>query len=296
MMRNSWRLSFFVLLALASFLTTQVTLATDIFVDTGTGGGMVAGYYGLYDPNVDDPPGGYPPTIPADLDPNVGVYFVGRTTESPVATGFTTPERRVAFLFDMSGVAASIPVGEVVADVSISLELLPGGTSALVNFKSPLEVVAFTSTPVPPEVIADPNLFPEDPNGLPAEVAIWDTLGAGDLYGDFVLPDPSDPNLPVLVPGTQEIPLSLAVPDLVAAIDSDSIFVVSMRLATYDPDPIGSGAPPAFDPYEYVFGGTDVPSGVPYPELTITTIPIPEPSSLVLAAFGVLGLGCRRRK
>ena len=79
----------------------------------------------------------------------------------------------------MAGIAASIPSGEVVDDVSISLELLSGGTSALVNFATPLEIVKFSSTPVPPDVIADPNLLILDPNDGPAEVLIWDTFGTG---------------------------------------------------------------------------------------------------------------------
>jgi len=58
----------------------------------------------------------------------------------------------------------------------------------------------------------------------------------------------------------------------------------------------------AVDPYEYVFGLTDVvtPSGttIPAPDLIITTAPIPEPTSLVLL-IGVSAMSLvnfRRRK
>ena len=268
---------------------------TDLIVDTGTGSGFVAGYYGPYDPNRDMPPPSYPPTISPDLDPNAQVYFMGRTTGSPLSTGFTTPERRVAFMFDMSGV--SIPAGEVIADVTITLELIIG-SGIIANFSGGDEVVEFTSTPFFAPEILDPNsvALPPDPNLPPVEDLIWSSFGTGEFYGDFVVPDPVIAPTP---PGSYEIPLPGAIPDIEGAILAGDVFVVTARLATYDPGPIGpgpgEGAPGTF-PYEYVFGITDVGKSVPFPELVITTVPIPEPTTCGLSAIAVATLLFKRRK
>ena len=268
--------------------------ATDLTVDTSSGAGFVAGYYGPYDPNRDMPPGGYPPTISPDLDPNAQVYFMGRTTGAPLSTGFTTPERRVAFLFDMSSV--SIPSGEIIVDVSITLELV-GGPGIIANFAGGHETVDFTSTPFFGPEILDPNsiVLPPDPNLPPVEELIWSTFGKGDFFGDFTIPDPNTAPTP---PGSYDIPLPGSLGHVEDAILASDIFVVSARLGSYDPGPIGPGPGEGFPgtfPYEYAFGLTDVGKSVPYPVLTITTIPIPEPTTCGLGAIAVISCLLRRR-
>lgn len=252
---------------------------------------QVGGFYGPYLPG-DDPPAAYP-TVPApDNSPGFQNYFMGRSTIS----GFTTSERRAFFIYDLAGVAASIPVGEHVVGVTIDLTLIPGGTSALANFTDGFEAVAFTATPVPVAAIIDPVGFGVTP------ASIWATFGTGTPFGDFTVVGPGSPS-PTL-PGTYTIGLPGAVSAIGPEIASGGLFVVTARLATFDPGPIGAGAPPPVDPYEYVFGLTDVvsPTGshAPIPYLTISTAPaaaVPEPSSLALflSAVPVIWLGMRRR-
>jgi hypothetical protein len=243
---------------------------------------QVGGYYGSYTAS-DAPPASYPSTIGPDNSPGFQNYFMGRTT---TAAAFTTPERRAFFIYDMAGVAGSIPLGEHVVGVSIDLTLIDGGTSALGNYTGGMEVVEFTATPVPASIILSPGAIPA--------TSIWATFGTGPHFGDFVIT--GIPGGPKTMPdGTYPIGLPGAVGPIGPAIATSSLFVVTARLATYDPGPIGPGAPPAIDPYEYVFGLTDVtsPTGshAPIPYLKITTAPIvPEPSTLALATFAVLGL------
>lgn len=288
----------FIAIAAAAFLLTassQSASSATIFVDTSTGGGQVGAFYGPYLPG-DDPPPGYPIVPDPDNDPTFQNYFMGRSTIG----GFTTSERRVFFLFDTAGLAASIPAGESITDVTISLELVPGGTSVLANFTGDEEVVAFTSTSFTPGEILDPVGA-----GIPLE-DIWDTFGSSTPYGEFTIFGPGSPT--PTTDGTKVISLGGAIPDLVDAVSTGGIFIVTAKLLTFDPGPIGASAPPPVDPYEYVFGLTDVvsPGGslVPAPELTITTsasvpTPIPEPSSLVLASIGLMtgaAVRTRRRK
>ena len=256
-------------------------------IDISVSSYQVGGYYGPYMPS-DAPPPSYPPTIGPDNSPGFQNYFMGRSTIS----GFTTPERRVFFIYDMAGVAASIPVGETIVGVSIDLTLIDGGTSALANFSGGFEVVDFTATPVPASIILAPGAIPP--------TSIWATFGTGIPYGSFVIP--GIPDGPKTMPdGTYTIGLPGAVSAIGPFIAASSLFVVSARLATFDPGPIGPGAPPPIDPYEYVFGLTDVvsPSGshAPIPYLTITTAPVPEPSTFVLcmSAAAVLLVRLRRR-
>lgn len=114
-----------ILCTITALVTLAATSSRDaraamIFVDTSTGGGQVGAFYGPYTAS-DDPPAAYPPILDPDNSPLFQNYFMGRSTIS----GFTTSERRVFFFFDMAGVAASIPVGESVTDVTLALELLP---------------------------------------------------------------------------------------------------------------------------------------------------------------------------
>jgi len=272
-------------LAVLAVAVHNAASATEISVSSF----QVGGFFGPYTPG-DDPPPGYPAVPDPDNSPGFQNYFMGRSTIS----GFTTSERRAFFIYDMAGVAASIPVGETIVGVSIDLTLIDGGTSALANFSGGMEVVDFTATPVPASIILAPGAIP------PA--SIWATFGTGLPYGSFVIP--GIPDGPKTMPdGTYTIGLPGAVSAIGPSIATSSLFVVSARLATFDPGPIGAGAPPPVDPYEYVFGLTDVvsPSGshAPIPYLTITTAPVPEPSTFALclsaAAVGVIAYLRRRR-
>jgi hypothetical protein len=272
-----------VALAFLAAMVNGAALATEIFVSSY----QVGGYYGPYMPDEAAPPS-YPPTILPDNSPTFQNYFMGRTT-TPM--DFATPERRAFFIYDMAGIAASIPIGETIVGVSIDLTLIDGGTSALANFSDGKEVVEFTATPVPADIILDPGAIPPP--------SIWATFGTGIPYGSFVIA--GIPDGPKTTPdGTYTIGLPGAVSAIGPAIATSSLFVVSARLATFDPGPIGASAPPPADPYEYVFGLTDVvtPSGshAPIPFLTIITAPIPEPTSGMLFSALGLTLGSRFRQ
>ncbi len=266
---------------LATLALNYSAVGAEIFVSSS----QVGGFYGPYLP-TDDPPTSYPAVPTPDNDPTFQNYFMGRTTVS----GFTTSERRVFFFFDMTGIATTIPAGEEIVGASIDLELLPGGTSVLANFSGGFEVVEFSSTTATVDEILDPDgegVAPED---------VWDTFGTGTPYGDFEIVGPSEPS--PTVPDTYTIPLPGSLLDLADAVVASSTFIVTARLVTYDPDPIGMGASP-IDPYEYVFGGTDVvtPSGpgLAPPDLIITTAVVPEPSTSVMAIMGLFGVFIARR-
>lgn len=270
-------------LALCALSIADAARGTDIFVSSY----QVGGFYGPYMPG-DSPPPGYPLVPGPDNSAGFQNYFMGRSTIS----GFTTSERRAFFIYDMAGIAASIPPGEEVVGVSIDLTLIDGGTAALANFSGGFEHVTFTSTPVPASIITDP--------GSPVPPAsIWATFGTSVHFGDFVIP--GIPDGPKTIPdGTYTIGLPGAVTAIGPHIALGSLFVVTARLETFDPGPIGPSAPPPIDPYEYVFGLTDVVFGseshAPIPYLTITTAPIPEPSTFVLCLSAALVLLVRLRR
>lgn len=275
------------LLAICTSSISTPTLAGVIFTDTSIGGGQLGGFYGEYLPTDFTLPTLPPPIAAPDNDPTFQNYFMGRTSTA----SFTTSERRVFFIYDLTGIP--LPAGEKVVDVSIDLELLPGGTSALANFTGDIELVEFSATPFSAAEIKDPAAFALDP------LAIWDTFGTGPLYGAFELVVPTHPVLPPTPPDVYTIPLPGAVADTESALGSDFL-VITARLASYDPDPIellGFGS--AIDPYEYVFGLTDVvtPSGpgIPAPDLIITTVTIPEPTSATIALMliGIAFCSCR---
>ncbi len=283
-----------------SLVSTPPLFATDITVDTSAGAGQVGGFYGPYDPIVDDPPLAYAPTLPPDNSPTFQNYFLGRSTLGPLSTADTTPERRAFFIFDMAGILGSIPAGHTISSVSIDLELTAGGSAALANFSGDVEIVEFTGTMFGPAEILDPmgTMTPTD--------AIWDSFGTGTPFGMFAIdgdappmaaPASADGTLAMPI-GTYTIDLPGAIPELEAAILGGDMFIVTARLATFDPDVIGSSAPPAVDPYEYVFGITDVVSGsgatTAAPLLTISTIP--EPSALGALAICLAGFLLPRRR
>ena len=258
--------------------------AAVVTVDTSFGAGQLGGFYGPPLPG-DAPPVGYMIGTP-DNAPTFQNYFLGRTTVS----GFTTTERRTFFIFDLSGVAGSIPVGEIVTGVSIDLTLVaPIGSSVMTNFATtdvmgdPFELVEFSSTPFSADAIKDPGLAGVDP------IDIWDSFGTATDYGDFLIPG----GVPGPMDGTETIPLPGALADVDTALSSpDGIFIVTARLETYDPGTL------AADPFEFVFGLSDVVaagSTIPAPILTITTAPVPEPSALALVGMCIGALARRRR-
>lgn len=277
--------------------------AIDIEVDTSMGGGQVGGFYGPYDPGIDDPPVGYPSTLAPDNLPTFQNYYMGRTTLGPLGSSPSTPERRAFFMFDMTGVLASVPAGHTISGLSIDLTLTPGGSAVLANFSGGVESVEFSSTPFTEMEILDPV-----GEGVSTD-AIWGSFGTSTPYGSFDIsgtpPSGGSPasadGVMTLPPDTYTIDLMGGIPDVETAIGAGGIFIVSARLSSFDPDVIGPGTPPAVDPYEYVFGITDVvpmsggsPS-VPAPILTISTIP--EPSSvLLITIFGSLLFMARRSR
>ena len=263
--------------------------AATMSVDTSVGDGQVGGFYGLYDPIIDDAPPSFGPTLPPDNSPTFQNYFMGRSTFGPLGTSLTSPERRAFFLFDMAGL--SIPAGEVVTDVTIELTIPSGGSAVIANFTGDSEVVDFSSTSYTPAEILDPDAFAIPPD------AIWSTFGSTIPYGGFEIFGPSHPIEPPTPEGLHTIPLPGAIPDVETAILSGSILAITAKLATFDPGPIGPTAPPAVVPYEYVFGTTDVvPALVGFPELTITTEVIPEPTCASLLAIGLACWNSWRRK
>ncbi len=190
------------------------------------------------------------------------------------------------FLFDLAGVV--IPAGEDVVDLSIDLELLAGGTSALANFTGGSEMIDFTGTTYTADEILDPGgLLPPDDI-----ITVFESFGTGTPYGGLELIAAGSP------PGTYTIPLTGAVDDLIDALTFGTTFVVTARLVTFDPGPIGPIPGDPVDEYEYVFGGTDIassmgPPTVPPVPLTIIT-DVPEPASIALLSLG--GLAMLRRR
>jgi hypothetical protein len=206
-----------------------------------------------------------------DNDMSFQNYFMGHTTVS----GFTTTERRTFFSFDVA--SSPIPEDEIITSVELVLTLPFGGVIA--NMGGGFEEVLFTSTTSDYTTFADPLS-----SGLKLD-EIFDSMGTGDIYAGFGIDGDT-------IDGEYSIDLSLdAIEDIGDSLGSGTPFMLTGRLATYDPDP---GAA-----FEFVFGLTDVvvgglPTGFPVPKLVITTEPIPAPASLSLLGLGLLVMSKRR--
>ena len=261
--------------------------ADEFTIDTETGLGQVGGLFG----EVEGPD----PMIfaPDNLD-GFQNYFMGRSTIG----GTTLGERRAFFMFDTAGIAASIPDGEEIVEVSITLDNIFGGVIANFSGDPAIEFVTFTSTDASAADILTASI--DDPEPM---LELFDSFGFGTDYGGFdIFPGESDTPT---IPGEYVIPLPGAIPDLSDTIEDGGVFIITARLATYDPGPVGD------DPFEFVFGLTDVVKTIEtdpgmfervvdtelVPTLTFsTTSSIPEPSVLMITiAFAALGVHVRQR-
>lgn len=246
-------------LIVIGLLGVQIARGGTIEVDTFHTGG----FYGLDAMGM--------PTATPDNDMSFQNYFMGHTTVS----GFTTPERRAFFAFDLSGVLVD---GEEIVSMSLVLENVFGGVMA--NFTDGFEIAKFTSTSSTYDMIADPD------GAMVPAIEIFDTFGTGEFYGDIVF-DADGP-----MPGPVEIAMSPdAIMNAMDSIGADSPFMITGMMETYDPAP-GIGL-------EFLFGLTDVvdgvPTGFPVPKLVIETAPVPAPSGLMALAGAGLIASKRRR-
>lgn len=204
-------------------------------------------------------------------------YFVGHST--PAGESSPLPERRSFFIFDLPTFDP-----ETLIDASFSI-YLPSEFSIPANFKGGIEVFEITSSFYTAEEIVDPTAF-----GLAPEI-MFPTFGTGDFYGDTVFEFDDSPEGPF--PLEIVIPLSpFALDDIAAA--SGGKFVITGRMASYDPDP--------GDPHEIIFSLSDlvvdgIDTSLPKPFLSLsTTSPVPEPSTFWLVSLILLVFGFRRRR
>ncbi len=202
-------------------------------------------------------------------------YFVGHAT--PAGAGSPLPERRSFFIFDIP----AFDPGEILVDAAFSL-YLPTEFSIPANFKGGIEVFEITSSAHTAEEILDPaghGLTPEE---------MFPTFGFGDFYGDVVFESASPPTGPF--PMEIIIPLSpTAISHIMAS--SGGSFVITGRMASYDPDP---GVPDEimFSLSDLVVGGVD--TALPKPFLSLSTIP--EPGTIWIVTLGAGILALRRRR
>ena len=202
-----------------------------------------------------------------DNDASFQNYFVGHGTIG----GFTTPERRNFFIFDIPELAP----GETISGATFSI-YLPTEFSVPANFTGGVEIFEITSSAFTADAILDPMsamVSPED---------IFDTFGMGEFYGDLpiFLADPPMGTFPLEL----VIPLS---PSAIADIEASAggTFVITGRMATYDPA-TGVLDEVMFSLSDLVVGGID--TALPKPFLSLTTVP--EPSTCTLMA--IAGMAC----
>jgi hypothetical protein len=197
-----------------------------------------------------------------DNSPTFQNYFVGHGTIG----SFTTPERRSFFIFDIP----ELGPGEKLTGATFSL-YLPTEFSVPANFFGGAEVFVVTSTAFSADTILDPmsaGVAPEE---------IFATFGMETFFGDLpiFLDDPPMGTFPL----EMTIPLS---PAAIAAIEASAggKFVISGRMATYDPEP-GALDEIMFSLSDLVVGGMDTP--LPKPFLSFSTVPEPNTAMLVSA-------------
>ena len=203
-------------------------------------------------------------------------YFVGHGTIG----GFTTPERRSFFIFDIP----ELSPGESITGATFSI-YLPTEFSVPANFTGGVEVFEITSSAFAAEAILDPMSEMVTPG------EIFETFGMGEFYGD----------LPIFLadPPMGEFPLEMVIPLSPAAIShieasAGGTFVITGRMATYDPEP-GALDEVMFSLSDLVVGGIE--TDLPKPFLSLTTgASIPEPSSISLLALAGLAIVFRQRR
>jgi len=116
-------------------------------------------------------------------------------------------------------------------------------------------------------------------------------FGMGDEYGGFDIFPGSSPT-PTL-PGSYVVPLPGAVDDLTATVEGGGIFVVTARLATYDPGP-GTDVVDTVEVSPGVFERVVDESIIP--SLSFVTTAVPEPSGLLVLARLAIGIATKRRR
>ena len=185
-----------------------------------------------------------------DNVPSFQNYFVGRGTVG----GVTLSERRNFFIFELP----ELLEGETVVEATFSL-YLPTHVSIPANFTDGVEIFLVTSSVFPADAIIDPEAAMVPPE------EIFATFGEDTFYGDFPVfhedPPTGDFPLETLIPLSPE-----AVEDIGAA--SGGLFVITGRMATYDPEPA------ALDEAMYTLSDLiveGIPTGLPMPFLSITT-------------------------
>lgn len=192
-------------------------------------------------------------------------YFTGSTATGP------QPDRRSFFLFSLPAV---LPGPVVSASFTIRNPWLPfpGGATGTPGYFSddPFETFRLSDTPFPAAAIASPHTVPE-------ALAIWATLGTGELYGTAdVTPAPGP---------LTDITITLS-PAAIASINASlgDFFVMGGQITTLD----GSS------PDELIFGYSDIPSPhIVEPTLELTFVPAPGSAALLV---GAAGAWIRRRR